>query len=289
MIHRLIISFILVFRSLGFSEDLQVKMLTKSFADVPVVGRVHHLQTTYLAKNQRNIIQTTSIESGFFSFMAGVFSDVKDTTGTLIDAKGQAWDYNINDKEYWILSDDTETDENSDDEDSKRYEYTISFDSDGQSKDENKIISVSRIGHNEMEDIHGFRTKKWTTTLQFSESKIIIDEWAVNEFSLLRLADSLNREILRSRGAPDSLVAMMRYGSGLSNNEMILGLTKMDSVYNEYDVVPIPGEIIKGDVRMFKDNSDDPHGNFGTEVVELYAENYDEKRFTIPDDYELVD
>ena len=82
---------------------------------------------------------------------------------------------------------------------------------------------------------------------------------------------------------------MMRYGSGLSNNEMILGLTKMDSVYNEYDVVPIPGEIIKGDVRMFKDNSVDPHGNFGTEVVELYAENYDEKRFTIPDDYELVD
>ena len=63
MINRLIISFILVFRSLGFSEDLQVKMLTKSFADVPVVGRVHHLQTTYLAKNQRNIIQTTSIES----------------------------------------------------------------------------------------------------------------------------------------------------------------------------------------------------------------------------------
>ena len=42
-------------------------------------------------------------------------------------------------------------------------------------------------------------------------------------------------------------------------------------------------------MRMFKDNSDDPHGNFGTEVVELYAENYDEKRFTIPDDYELVD
>ena len=42
-------------------------------------------------------------------------------------------------------------------------------------------------------------------------------------------------------------------------------------------------------MRMFKDNSDDPHVNFGTEVVELYAENYDEKRFTIPDDYELVD
>jgi len=273
----------------GFSQDIQVKMLTKSYADVPVFGKVYHFQTTYLASNQKNIIQVTSIESGFFGFMADVFSDFTDTNGTLFNAAGQTWDYNINDKEYWIPSDDMETDENSDDEDSKRYEYTISSDSDGQSKDENKIISVSRIGHSEIENIHGFKTKKWTTTLQLSELKVIIDEWAVDELSLLRIADSLNREILMSRGAPDSLIAMMRYGSGLSNNEMILGNTKMDSVYNEYDVVPIAGEIIKGDVRMFKDNSDDPHVNFGTEVVELYAENYDGKRFTIPDDYELVD
>ena len=52
---------------------------------------------------------------------------------------------------------------------------------------------------------------------------------------------------------------------------------------------PITGEIIKGDVKKVEKGDDDPKMSFGIEMVELYAESYDEKRFVIPLDYEFVD
>ena len=140
-----------------------------------------------------------------------------------------------------------------------------------------------------MENIHGFRTKKRTPTLEFSEFKWIIDEWSVRELPLLRLADSLNREILISKGVSDTLIAISRYGSGLSNNEMILGATRLDSIYQVHGIPSIPGEIIKGNVKKVEKGDDDSNMSFGIEMIELYAESYDGKRFVIPDDYDFID
>jgi hypothetical protein len=262
-------------------------MLTKSYANVPVIGKVYHYQTTYLASDKKNTIQTTKIESRFIGFMLGAFSDIKDTTGTLIDEEGREWEYNINDKEYWEPSDENEQVLEEDGEKPKKIEYSIG--SDDESSEDYNIISVSRWDHKEMENIHGFRTKKWTTTLEFSEFKWVIDEWSVKELSLLRLADSLNRQVLISQGINDTLIAISSYGSGLSNNEMILGATKLDSIYKANGIPPITGEIIKGDVKKVEKGDDDSKMSFGIEMVELYAESYDEKRFVIPLDYEFVD
>jgi hypothetical protein len=262
-------------------------MLTKTYANVPVIGKVYHYQTTYLANDKKNTIQTTNIESRFIGFMLGAFSDIKDTTGTLIDEEGREWEYNINDKEYWKPSDENKQPSEDGDEKPKKIEYTIG--SDDESSEDYNIISVSRWDHKKMENIHGFRTKKWTTTLEFSEFKWVIDEWSVKELSLLRLADSLNRQVLISQGINDTLIAISSYGSGLSNNEMILGATKLDSIYKANGIPPITGEIIKGDVKKVEKGDDDPKMSFGIEMVELYAESYDEKRFVIPLDYEFVD
>ena len=87
----------------------------------------------------------------------------------------------------------------------------------------------------------------------------------------------------------DTLIAISRYGSGLSNNEMILGDTRLDSIYQVHGIPSISGEIIKGEMRMIKNDSDDPKIQFGLEMIELYAESYDGKRFTIPNEYELVE
>ena len=287
MIIRLIIGLVFNFICFCYSQDIQVKMLTKTYANVPVIGKVYHYQTTYLANDKKNTIQTTNIESRFIGFMLGAFSDIKDTTGTLIDEEGREWEYNINDKEYWKPSDENEQPSEDDDEKPKKIEYTIG--SDDESSEDYNIISVSRWDHKEMENIHGFRTKKWTTTLEFSEFKWVIDEWSVKELSLLRLADSLNRQVLISQGINDTLIAISSYGSGLSNNEMILGATKLDSIYKANGIPPITGEIIKGDVKKVEKGDDDPKMSFGIEMVELYAESYDEKRFVIPLDYEFVD
>ena len=287
MISRIIIRICLFSLGFCFTQDIQVKMLTKSYFDVPVIGKVYLSQTTYLSNNRKNTIEKTDIETRFFGFIAGLVSDIKDTTGTLIDEEGQEWEYNINDKEYWkVVKENEQTSEDGDNE-SNKIEYTIG--SDDESSSENKIISVSRLGHEKMENIHGFRTKKWTTTLEFSEFKWIIDEWSVRELPLLRLADSLNREVLISKGVSDTLIAISRYGSGLSNNEMILGATSLDSLYQVYGIPPISGEIIKGNVEKIEKGDDDSNMSFGIEMIELYAENYDENRFTIPDDYQFVD
>ena len=287
MILRLIFGFLLCSISFCYAEDIQVKMLTRSYFDVPVIGRVYLLQTTYLSNNRKNTTETTNVETRFFGFIAGLVSDLEDTTGTLVDEKGQAWNYNINDKEYWKPSEATEEATENGDEKPRKIQFTIG--SDGESSSDYNIISVSRIGNDKIETIHGFRTNKWTTTLEFSEFKWIVDEWSVDELSVLHLADSLNKQVLIRQGVSDTLIAISKYGSGLSNNEMLLGITNLDSIYQVHAIAQIPGEIVKGNVKKFEKGEDDPTVSFGIEMVELYVEDYDEKRFLIPDDFEFVD
>ena len=56
-----------------------------------------------------------------------------------------------------------------------------------------------------------------------------------------------------------------------------------------YDIVPITGEIIKGDVRLRGKKNDESDVTFGTEIIELYAQNYNSKRFSIGIEYNLKD
>ena len=238
-------------------------------------------QTTFLAKKQRNTQNTLGIQKKIFGFIANLISDISDTTGHLIMANGKQWEYNTDKKEYW--SPEYFDEENKDDDDgSKEVSFTIG---DG----ENDIIYVSRVGYDDLESIHGFRAKKYTTTFETLESKIEIDEWAVRELPLLRLADSLNKEILLMIDSPDSVISASTYGAGLSNNEMVLGSSNLDSIMLVYDIVPITGEIIKGDVRLRGKKNDESDVTFGTEIIELYAQNYNSKRFSIGIEYNLKD
>ena len=261
--------------------DIQIRMKTKSYFDAPFVGKVDMYQTTFLAKKQRNTQNTLGIQKKIFGFIANLISDISDTTGHLIMANGKQWEYNTDKKEYW--SPEYFDEENKDNDDgSKEISFTVG---DG----ENDIIFVSRIDHDDLESIHGFKAKKYTTTFETLESKIEIDEWAVTELPLLRLADSLNKEILLMIDSPDSVISASTYGAGLSNNEMVLGSSNLDSIMSVYDIVPITGEIIKGDVRLRGKKNDESDVTFGTEIIELYAQNYNFKRFSIGLEYNLKD
>ena len=209
-------------------QDIQIRMKTKSYFDAPFVGKVDMYQTTFLAKKQRNTQNTLGIQKKIFGFIANLISDISDTTGHLIMANGKQWEYNTDKKEYW--SPEYFDEENKDDDDkSKEVSFTIG---DG----ENDIIYVSRVGYDDLESIHGFRAKKYTTTFETLESKIEIDEWAVRELPLLRLADSLNKEILLMIDSPDSVISASTYGAGLSNNEMVIGSSNLDSIMSVYDL-----------------------------------------------------
>ena len=262
-------------------QDIQIRMKTKSYFDAPFIGKVDMYQTTFLAKKQRNTQNTLGIQKKIFGFIANLISDISDTTGHLIMANGKQWEYNTDKKEYW--SPEYFDEENKDNDDgSKEISFTVG---DG----ENDIIFVSRVDHDDLESIHGFRAKKYTTTFETLENKIEIDEWAVRELPLLRLADSLNKEILLMIDSPDSVISASTYGAGLSNNEMVLGSSNLDSIMLVYDIVPITGEIIKGDVRLRGKKNDESDVTFGTEIIELYAQNYNSKRFSIGIEYNLKD
>ena len=270
------------------SNNIQIKMVTKITADIPVIGKVNSLRTMYLTSNSKNTVEIISIERKFFGFIAGLFSDIKDTTGTLVDDKGLEWKYNINDKEYW-KSDDENNEVSAEDNESKKNEFTFSLGADNESEEDSKFISVNRFGHGQMENINGFKAKKWTTTLEFSNFIVTIDEWSVKDLALLRHADSLNKRVLISQGLSDTLIALTTYGRGLSNNEMILGATKLDSLYDANNIIPILGEIIKGIVRKTDKGEDEYDMSFGLEMVELYAEDYIPEKFMIPKDFKLID
>lgn len=261
-------------------QDIQIRMKTKSYFEAPLIGNVDMYQTTFLAKKQRNTQNTLGIQKKIFGFIANLISDISDTTGHLIMANGNQWEYNTDKKEYW--SPENIDEENKDIDGSKEIRFTIG---DG----ENDIIFVSRVGYDNLESIHGFRAKKYTTTFETIESKIEIDEWAVKELPLLRLADSLNKEILLMIDSPDSVISASTYGAGLSNNEMVLGSSNLDSIMLAYDIIPIKGEIIKGDVRLRGKKNDESDVTFGTEIIELYAQNYNSKRFSIGLEYNLKD
>ena len=282
MTFKLVIFFLFSWVNLSFAQEIQIRMKTKSYFDAPVIGKVHLYQTTVLAKNQKNTYETANIEKRFFGFLAGLFSDINDTTGHLITDDGRQWEYNINEREYWIYTDDNEVLKPDDEKESKKISFTV-----GNANSE--ILSISRISYERIDAIHGFKAKKYTTTFETSENKIEIDEWAVKELSLLKVADTLNKNLLLSLGIPDSIIFASTYGAGLSNNEMVLGSSELDSLMLVFNITPIKGGIIKGDVRLRGKVNDDSDVSFGTEIVELYAEDFDPRTFSLDKDYKIKD
>ena len=282
MTFKLVPFFLFSWVNLSFAQEIQIRMKTKSYFDAPLIGKVNLYQTTVLAKNQKNTYETANIEKKFFGFLAGLFSDINDTTGHLITDDGRQWEYNINEREYWIYTDDDETLKPDDEKESKKISFTVG-------NENSEILSISRISSERTDDIHGFKAKKYTTTFETSENKIEIDEWAVKELSLLKVADTLNKNLLFSLGIPDSIIFASTYGAGLSNNAMVLGSSELDSLMLVFNIIPIKGEIIKGDVRLRGKINDDSDVSFGTEIIELYAEDFDSSTFSINKDYKIKD
>ena len=237
MTFKLVTFFLFSWVNLSFAQEIQIRMKTKSYFDAPLIGKVNLYQTTVLAKNQKNTYETANIEKRFFGFLAGLFSDINDTTGHLITDDGRQWEYNINEREYWIYTDDEETLKPDDEKESKKISFTVG-------NENSEILSISRISSERIDDIHGFKAKKYTTTFETSENKIEIDEWAVKELSLLKVADTLNKNLLFSLGIPDSIIFASTYGAGLSNNAMVLGSSELDSLMLVFNIIPIKGEII---------------------------------------------
>ena len=91
MTYKFFVPFLLFIANDIPGQDMQIVMETKSYFNAPVVGKINLYQTTFLAKNQKNTSEVTSIEKRLFGFLAGLISDVNDTTGDLITFNGEQW------------------------------------------------------------------------------------------------------------------------------------------------------------------------------------------------------
>ena len=291
---RLLLCIVAIFIQIS-AQDIQVKMVTDSYMDIPfpVIGpvKVSIIKTTYLAKNLRKTIDSLVGDGFLFHWFVGMLST---TTGEIVDITSrQAWEYNKDDQEYWTIpfideASDDESEENEDQNDDKRsINFSFDFNNQNDLDDGTDLENITRSGGDKIENIHGFRVRKWTTTLSKGDDRIVIDEWAIKELPLLRLADSLNREIELARGTPDSILNIFRFGKGFSNNETLLDVPGLDSLIEVSGIKPITGDVIKGDVSFFENG--ESKAGFGSDVIEIYAENFDSLYFNIPEEYERVE
>ena len=272
---------------------MQVKMVTDSYMDIPipVIGKVKVSikKTTYLAKNMRKTVDSFSGDGFFSNWIIGMMSS---TTGEVVDITStQAWEYNEDDREYWIIpfihEGHEDGPEGNEDQDNRSISYSFSFSVKDDTNDGDELTNIKRVGSEKIKNIHGFRVREWVTTVSRGNDRIVIDEWAVRTLPVLRLADSLNREIELARGTPDSVIDLFGFGSGFSNNEILLGIPSLDSLMDVSDIDPIDGEVIKGNVSFFKDNG--LEASFGSEIIEIYAETFDPLFYTIPEGYDHIE
>ena len=83
------------------------------------------------------------------------------------------------------------------------------------------------------------------------------------------------------------ILNLLRFGSGFSNNETLLDVPGLDSLIEVSGIKPITGDVIKGDVSFFENG--ESKAGFGSDVIEIYAENFDSLYFNIPEEYERVE
>ena len=137
--------------------------------------------------------------------------------------------------------------------------------------DESKPL-INRLMSDSLEDVNGFRAKKWTTTISTNETKMIIEEWMVDN---LLLKDTFYSYYIQSDELGDKEIP------SISSNDFIKDIDSTSSINN------IEGDIVKAKLVVESDNAWVKSMEF--EIRELYTIPFDASSFAIPEDYERVE
>ena len=137
--------------------------------------------------------------------------------------------------------------------------------------DESKPL-INRLMSDSLEDVNGFRAKKWTTTISTNETKMIIEEWMVDN---LLLKDTFYSYYIGSDELGDKEIP------SISSNDFIKDIDSTSSINN------IDGHIVKAKLVVESDNAWVKSMEF--EIRELYTIPFDASSFAIPEDYERVE
>ncbi len=191
--------------------------------------------------------------------------------------------YNAKSKEYWIeppknheaIKEEATTSEL--EENKKKREQPFinnlltSFNESIFDGDESKPL-INRVMSDSLEDVNGFRANKWTTTISTNETKMIIEEWMVDN---LLLKDTFYSYYIGSDELGDKEIP------SISSNDFIKDIDSTSSINN------IDGDIVKAKLVVESDNAWVKSMEF--EIRELYTIPFDASSFAIPEDYERVE
>jgi len=260
--------FLLAFGTFVKGQNLQITMLMKMKMKVPVVGPINITFDQTVAPGFYKEEEKTEAERFLFRWIGG------DITGEIMIAgTDKIIKYDAGDEEYWLENPVEYFAENEPDtSNGKKKSYSFSFSSD----DDDAPPKITRFAGQGIETIHGYRTKKWITTVTSAEKKLIIEEWFVDKLPLLDLHDSLKAEILFLFNPDTTASAKERFEF---NSNLLL--EQMDTLHT---LEPLSGRSVKTNFLLY-DEDEDPEFTMEFEILELYAESVDTAFFTIPEGY----
>ncbi len=262
----------LCFIAISSSQDFQVRVVMKMQFDIPVLGPMNVLYDQTVAPGLLKVEEKIDADRFYASWLAD------DETGELmISGSEKIIMYDKDDEEYWLQSPEVyfqKPDTSSDN--SRSFSYSFSADD----EDDKSPPKFTRTGGKEIEFLHGFRTKKWITTISFSEKRMVFEEWFVDKLPLMKMSDSLKFSV-KSKFNPNPDTTAFEQFDFSSN----LFIKAMDTLTT---LDPIDGYAVKINFVAYEE-SDDPKFTAGFEIMELYAEPVDTGFFVIPENYERIE
>ena len=243
MILAILISFII-------AQDMQVKYVVAYTVDVDWGGEIETVSEITAAPGYGKFHGQLNPKRWIFRLFGGQRGFIK------VPGTENILGYNVKRKRYWVtpIGEDplfadinwgNESDEETEEkEDIEEVSVTIKTEEEGSSapgygreswffkiandifKDDDASPRIERTLNESIEEINGFRTKKWTTTISTKKNKMIIEEWVVDE---LPLRDSLYAYIASTSEENNEFINDIN-SIKFSSQDFILGV---DSTYTK--------------------------------------------------------
>ena len=292
---------LVIISSFIIAQDMQVKYVVAYTVDVDWGGEIETVSEITAAPGYGKFHGQLNPKRWIFRLFGGQRGFIK------VPGTENFLGYNVKRKRYWVTppggdplfadmnwgdESDEEVEEKKDTEDVSVTIKTEEEDSNTQKggkeywfikiandifKNDDASPRIERTLNESIEEINGFRTKKWTTTISTKNNKMIIEEWVVDE---LPLRDSLYAYISSTSEENNELINFID-SIKFSSHDFILGV---DSSYAQKKSDEI---IVMAKLDIDSNNGWVQSALF--EIRELYALSFDPLTFAIPEDFERIE
>ena len=258
-----------------FAQNMQIKYLSESSWDAKVIGKIIIEKEEYIApgflKMNSKMYPKSWVLKKIFNENDGEI---------MIKGERNILRYSEKDEEYWLINVNEYFNMGKIDTASQRplsrsLFFSLIFESLIDTS-AGKII-IQREKAHQLENINGFRARKWTTTIHNSSQKLLFEEWLVQQLSLKDTLDSLKLDIMGSlnpyKERNIATLNMISSDDFVRNADSTAGLDSLEGI------------IVKAKIYT-------EHEFFKTmsfEIKELYTTSFDGAFFTIPETYERTE